>query len=117
LPNWIVLPSAALVLTLQLALFPGDALEWVVASLGCFALLLALAVVRPGGIGMGDAKLGLLLGAGLGIDVAMAMLVGCLALWPVAAYILARDGLDARSKALPLGPALALGAALVTLAG
>jgi leader peptidase (prepilin peptidase) / N-methyltransferase len=117
LPNWIVLPSAALVLTLQLALFPGDAVEWVVASFGCFTVLLALALVRPGGIGMGDAKLGLLLGAGLGTDVAMAMLVGCLALWPVAVYILARHGLDARSKALPLGPALALGAALVTLAG
>jgi leader peptidase (prepilin peptidase)/N-methyltransferase len=117
LPNRIVLPAAAAVLILQVSLFPDDALEWVLASVGCFAILLALALVKPGGIGMGDAKLGLLLGAGLGLDVAMAMLIGCLALWPVAAYIVARDGLDARTRALPLGPALALGAALVTLTG
>jgi leader peptidase (prepilin peptidase) / N-methyltransferase len=117
LPNRIVLPSAAAVLILQVSLFPGDALEWVLASVGCFAVLLALALIKPGGIGMGDAKLGLLLGAGLGIDVAMAVFIGCLALWPIAAYILARDGLDARTTALPLGPALAFGAAAVTLMG
>jgi leader peptidase (prepilin peptidase)/N-methyltransferase len=117
LPNRIVLPSAAAVLILQVSLFPGDALEWVLASAGCFAVLLALALARPGGVGMGDAKLGLLLGAGLGLDAAMAMLIGCLALWPVAAYILARDGLGARTRALPLGPALALGAVAVVLTG
>ena len=115
LPNRIVLPAAALVLGLQLALFPGDALEWILAAVGAFAVLLVLALTRPGGLGMGDAKLGLLLGAGLGLDVATALFIGCLALWPVAVYILAREGLDARSRALPLGPALAFGAAVVTL--
>jgi leader peptidase (prepilin peptidase) / N-methyltransferase len=117
LPNRIVLPAAAAVLGLQLALFPGDALEWVLSAAGCFALLLVLALSWRGSLGMGDAKLGLLLGAGLGMDVVTAMLVGCLALWPVAAFILARDGLAARKNAIPLGPALAFGAAVVTLVG
>jgi len=115
LPNRIVLPSAGLVLTLQLLLFPGDAVAWVVASLGAAALLLALALAKPGGIGMGDVKLGLLLGAGLGADVTVAMLIGVLALWPSALWVVLHGGVDARKKALPLGPALALGAAVVVL--
>jgi leader peptidase (prepilin peptidase) / N-methyltransferase len=117
LPTQVVLPAAATVLILQLALFPDNALEWVLSSVGCFALLLVLALSRRGALGMGDATLGLLLGAGLGLDVAMALLIGSLALWPVAAFILVRDGLDARKTQLPLGPALALGAAVVILTG
>jgi uncharacterized membrane protein (UPF0127 family) len=117
IPNVIVLPAAALVLGLQLALFPDQALEWVLASVGCFSLLLVLTLVKPGGLGMGDVKLGLLLGAGLGLDVAMALLLGFLALWPVALYLVLTDGPDARKLTLPLGPALALGAAIVALAG
>jgi uncharacterized membrane protein (UPF0127 family)/Flp pilus assembly protein protease CpaA len=117
IPNVIVLPAAVLVLGLQLALFPDQALEWVLASVGCFSLLLVLTLLKPGGLGMGDVKLGLLLGAGLGLDVAMALLLGFLALWPVAAYLVLTDGPDARKQTLPLGPALALGAAIVALAG
>ena len=102
----------------SLALFPDQALEWVLASVGCFSLLLVLTLLKPGGLGMGDVKLGLLLGAGLGLDVATAVLLGCLALWPVALYVvLTADGPDARKRTLPLGPALALGAAIVALAG
>ena len=117
IPNVIVLPAAALVLGLQLALFPDRALEWVLASLGCFALLFVLTLLKPGGLGMGDVKLGLLLGAGLGMDVALALLLGFLALWPVAVYLVLTDGPEARKQTLPLGPALALGAAIVALAG
>jgi uncharacterized membrane protein (UPF0127 family)/Flp pilus assembly protein protease CpaA len=117
IPNVIVLPAAALVLGLQLALFPDQALEWILASVGCFSLLLVLTLIKPGGLGMGDVKLGLLLGAGLGLDVAMALLLGFLALWPVALYLVLTDGADARKQTLPLGPALALGAAIVALAG
>jgi uncharacterized membrane protein (UPF0127 family) len=117
LPNRIVLPSAALVLGLQLVLFPDQALEWTLASLGCAVALLVLTLAKPGGIGMGDVKLGLLLGAGLGADVAMALLLGFLALWPVAIYVVLTNGPAGRKRTLPLGPALALGAALVVLAG
>lgn len=117
LPNVIVLPAAALVLALQLVLFPHNALETVLAAVGCAGLLLVLTLLKPGGLGMGDVKLGLLLGAGLGLDVAMAMLLGFLALWPVAVYLVLKGGVEARKQTLPLGPALALGAALVALAG
>ena len=80
-------------------------------------MLLILALIKPGGIGMGDVKLGLLLGAGLGLQAATALLIGFVALWPVALWILLRDGRDARTQTLPLGPALAFGAAVVALVG
>jgi prepilin signal peptidase PulO-like enzyme (type II secretory pathway) len=117
LPIPIVLPAAAVVLALQLVLFPSDALEWVLAAAITFGILLALSAARRDSLGMGDALVGFLLGAGLGADVAYAMLLGCLALWPVAAYIVFYEGADARKKAIPLTPALALGAAVVVLAG
>lgn len=117
IPNLLVLPAAAVALALQLALFPDDAVEWLVAAGGCFLALLAVALVRRGGIGVGDVKLGLLLGAGLGSEVVTAVLIGFLALWPVAAWIVLRDGSGGRTQTLPLTPALALGAALVLLSG
>jgi prepilin signal peptidase PulO-like enzyme (type II secretory pathway) len=117
LPISIVLPCAAAVLALQLALFPDDSLEWVLSAATTFAILLALSGMRRDSLGVGDALVGFLLGAGLGADVVYAMLIGCLALWPVAAYLVFHEGADARKKAIPLTPALALGAALAVLAG
>lgn len=116
IPHRIVLPAAAAVLALRLGLFPDDALEWMLAALGTFVLLLSIALIRRDSIGVGDAEVGLLLGAGLGIDVAYAILIGVLALWPVAGYMVLKGGVEARKTALPLTPALALGAAIVALA-
>ena len=116
LPNKVVLPSAAIVLLAQIALFPGQALEWTLASLGTFTALLLLALIRPGGLGMGDVKLGLLLGAGLGAQVVTAVAIGFAAIWPVAVWLIVRNGSAAFKRALPFGPALAFGAAVVTLA-
>ncbi len=104
-------------LALQVGLFPDQALEWILASLGTFSALLVLALIRPGGLGMGDVKLGLLLGAGLGVQVVGAVAIGCAAIWPVALWLLLRHGSAAFKRALPFGPALAFGAAVVTLAG
>src|SRR5215210_4697193 len=70
IPNRIVLPAAGVMLAAQTALLPDRALEWLLAALGAAGLLLVLALIRPGGLGMGDVKLGLLLGAGLGHHVA-----------------------------------------------
>jgi leader peptidase (prepilin peptidase)/N-methyltransferase len=116
-PNRIVLPAAALVLGLRLALFPDRALEWILASVLTCAILLALSMLKRDSLGAGDAKLGLLLGAGLGSDVAVAMLIGVVAVWPVAAYLVFHEGVDARKKAIPLAPAFAFGAAVVALSG
>jgi prepilin signal peptidase PulO-like enzyme (type II secretory pathway) len=115
-PVRLVLPATGVLLALQLVLFPDQALEWVLASVLAFAGLAALWAVKRDGIELRDATLGLLLGAGLGSEVAVAMFFGFLAIWPAAVYLLLRDGVDARKASVPLAPAFTIGAALVVFA-
>src|SRR5579875_2147059 len=96
IPNRIVLPAAVLVLAAQTAVRPSP--QWAIAALAA-----------PGGMGMGDVKLALLLGAMLGKTVSVAMLVGMLSAFVPAVYLLLRHGLAARKAKLPFGPFLALG--------
>ena len=117
LPDRTVLPAAAVVLALQLVLFPGQALEWVLAPVLAFAVLFVPFLVRPSGIGFGDVKLMLLLGAALGFAFLDALLIGFLLCVPVALFLLARDGAAARTRSLPLGPFFAAGAVLATFFG
>jgi prepilin signal peptidase PulO-like enzyme (type II secretory pathway) len=66
---------------------------------------------------MGDVKLALLLGAMLGRDVALALMLGfVLALLP-SLVLFMRHGSRARKMAIPLVPFLALGAVVVLFAG
>jgi leader peptidase (prepilin peptidase)/N-methyltransferase len=113
IPNQIVLPAAGAVLAAQMAFFPSQAAEWTLAPLCASAGLFSLAVISPDGLGMGDVKLGLLLGAGLGRDVILALALGFVALLPVALWLLLRHGAQARKRTLALGPALAFGAIVV----
>lgn len=117
LPNRIVLPAAAAVLLLHLTFYPGNAVEWVAASLGAAVFLFLPTLLNSSGIGMGDVKLALLLGAMLGGDVLAALIVGFLTLWPVALYLFATQGWAARKQTLPLGPSLAFGSIVVLLLG
>jgi leader peptidase (prepilin peptidase) / N-methyltransferase len=117
LPNRIVLPAAAAVLLLQLTFYPGNAVEWVAASLGAAVFLFLPTLLNASGIGMGDVKLALLLGAMLGGDVLAALIIGFLSLWPVALYLFATQGWRARKQTLPLGPPLAFGSIVVLLLG
>ena len=110
LPNRIVLPAAALVLAARLATAPSHWAVWLAASLGTAACFLLLALVYPAGLGMGDVKLMLLLGAALGSSILPALFVGASAGAVAAVALLVRDGAAARKRALPYGPFLAFGA-------
>ena len=115
IPNRIVLPAAAVCLVAQTALEPS--LEWAVAALGASAFLLVAALAYPGGMGMGDVKLALLMGAVLGRTVPVALMAGMvLALLP-SAVLLARHGAKARKMGVPFGPFLALGSVLALFWG
>jgi leader peptidase (prepilin peptidase) / N-methyltransferase len=109
LPNRIVLPAAAAVLVTQIAFFPDRALEWTIASLGAALFLFLPLLVYPSGMGMGDVKLALLLGAALGQAVVTALVLGFLFVVPVALFLLVRGGAAARKTAIPFGPFLAAG--------
>jgi len=115
IPNRIVLPAAALVLVAQTAVHPSP--EWAIAAFGASAFLLAAALAYPAGMGMGDVKLALLLGAMLGRTVPVALLLGMVTALLPAIVLVARHGSAARKMGIPLGPFLALGAVVALFAG
>jgi leader peptidase (prepilin peptidase) / N-methyltransferase len=115
IPNRIVVPAWLAVLLAHLALHPRHALEWVVASFGAGAFFLILLLVYPPGLGMGDVKLALLIGAALGWSVMAALFLGTLAAGVISAALLLAHGSMARKRAIPLGPFLAAGAIVVLL--
>jgi len=117
LPDKIVLPSAAVVLGANVALDPGRAPEWVLAALGASLFLFLALLAYPKGMGMGDVKLALLLGAMLGKTVSAALMVGMVAALVPAVWLLARHGAKARKMGIPFGPFLALGAVVALFFG
>jgi leader peptidase (prepilin peptidase)/N-methyltransferase len=115
IPHRIVVPSWIAVLLAQIAIFPGHWVQWVVASFGAGLFFLAIALAYPAGLGMGDVKLALLIGAALGWPVLTALFLGTLASGLVAGVMLFKEGSAARKRAIPLGPFLAGGAIVVLL--
>jgi leader peptidase (prepilin peptidase) / N-methyltransferase len=115
IPNRIVLPATAVVLVAQTAIEPSPV--WLLAALGASGFLFAAALAYPAGMGMGDVKLALLMGAALGKTVSVAMLSGMLFALVPSMYLLARHGQKARKMGIPFGPFLALGSVLALFAG
>jgi leader peptidase (prepilin peptidase)/N-methyltransferase len=114
-PDRIVLPATLVVLTAQMIRDPSP--EWFIAAF-CAALFLFLAVLAyPAGMGMGDVKLALLMGAALGKLVAVAMMVGMLAALVPGIYLMARHGQAARKMGIPFAPFLAIGSIVALFAG
>ena len=107
IPNRIVVPAAAIVLaanTLR-TLSP----QWAVAAFAASAFLFAAALAYPAGMGMGDVKLALLMGAALGRTVPVALMLGMFAAIVPGIYLLAKYGKAGRKMGVPFGPFLALG--------
>ena len=115
IPNRIVLPATAIVLVARTALEPSP--EWALAAFGAFAFLFLAALAYPKGMGMGDAKLALLIGAALGASAAVALMLALLFALVPSVVLLARHGAAARKQAIPFGPFLGLGAVVALFAG
>jgi leader peptidase (prepilin peptidase) / N-methyltransferase len=115
IPNRIVLPAVAVVLVAQTMLQPSP--EWTIAALGASLFLFVAALAYPAGMGMGDVKFALLLGAMLGRTVPVAMMIAMLAALVPALVLLARHGSAARKMGIPFGPFLALGGIVTLFAG
>ena len=114
-PNRIVIPAAAIVLVAHTALDPSPA--WAVGALGASGFLFVAALAYPAGMGMGDVKLALLLGAMLGKLVAVGLMLGMLFALVPSVVLLARHGRAARKMGIPFAPFLALGAVVALFAG
>jgi leader peptidase (prepilin peptidase)/N-methyltransferase len=115
IPNNIVLPAAAIVLAARTIVHPS--VVWIVAGAGAAAFLLAAALVRPGGMGMGDVKLALLLGVAVGRTVPLALAVALAAAAVPSVVLLARYGAKGRTMGIPFAPFLALGGVVALVAG
>jgi leader peptidase (prepilin peptidase)/N-methyltransferase len=115
IPNRIVLPAWIAVLLAHLAIHPAHWLEFLVASFGAGLFFLVVALVYPAGLGMGDVKLALLIGAALGWAVVGALLLGTLSAGLFGAILLFKEGSSARKRAIQLGPFLAAGAIVILL--
>ncbi len=116
IPNVVVLPAAALALAVSIG---SDAKRWwiyLAAAFGSAAFFFLLALLWPGGMGMGDVKLAFFMGALLGVVVLVALFLAFLvgAVVGLALILAKRKG---RKSALPFGPFLALGTVIGMLYG
>jgi leader peptidase (prepilin peptidase) / N-methyltransferase len=106
-PNVVVLPATVVVLVAMTALHPS--VEWVLGAFGASLFFFVAAVAHPKGLGMGDVKLALLLGAMLGRTVPVALMIGMLSALAPSIVLFARHGAAARKMKIPFAPFLALG--------
>jgi leader peptidase (prepilin peptidase) / N-methyltransferase len=114
-PNWVVLPAAAAVLALQTVAHPSPV--WAVGAVGAAGFFFLAALAYPGGMGMGDVKLALLIGAMLGRTTPVGIMLGLLLGLIPSVVLIARHGSGARKLAIPFAPFLAAGAVVALFAG
>jgi len=114
-PDRVVLPAAAAVLALQTAFHPSP--EWALGAVGAAGFFFLAALAYPSGMGLGDVKLALLIGALLGRTTPVAIMLALfLGLVPSVAMF-AHHGLAARKLKIPFAPFLAAGAVIALFAG
>lgn len=116
LPNTIVGPAAIIGFALSVLANPS---EWWVYLLSAAALagaLFALAILYSGGMGMGDVKMGGMLGLFLGPYALLAVFLGALA-GALAGGVLMTAGKMQRRTPLPFGVFMAFGGLLSLFAG
>ena len=115
IPNRIVLPATVVVLVANTLRDPS--LEWIIAALAASGFLFTAALIYPAGMGMGDVKLALLMGAALGKTVPVALMAGMVAAMVPSLVLFARHGSKARKMGIPFGPFLALGSVVALFWG
>jgi leader peptidase (prepilin peptidase)/N-methyltransferase len=114
-PNRIVVPAAGVALVAHTLIDPS--LAWLAWSLAASGALFLVVLAYPKGLGMGDVKLALLLGAVLGPSVTVALMLGLFAALVPSVVLLSRHGAGARKMGVPLVPFLSLGAVVALFFG
>ena len=109
IPNPIVAFGAVAAVAIVAATDPDSLPEDLLAAAIGGLVFGGIALAYPRGMGMGDAKLVAMMGLYLGRAMAPAALIGLLAGAIVGGALIARHGAEARKRAIPFGPFLALG--------
>jgi leader peptidase (prepilin peptidase) / N-methyltransferase len=114
-PNRIVLPATAVLLPAHVLVDPTPA--WILGAFGASLFLFLAVLSYPAGMGMGDVKLALFMGAMLGQTVAVALMIGMVSALVPSVLLLAKHGSKARKIGIPFAPFLALGSLVALFAG
>lgn len=109
IPNVLVLAGALAGIAIVLAFDLGDLDQRALAVAIAGGAMFLLALAYPRGMGMGDAKLVAMMAIYLGRAIAPALLIGFAVGAVVGLALIARHGSEARKRAVPFGPFLALG--------
>lgn len=109
LPNEIILAATLATGLIVAASMPHSFLSHLAAGAALGGFFFVFGTIFSGSVGMGDAKLGFLLGLALGSQVFGAAIIAFAGLLVAALYILATRGVSARKDSIPFGPFLALG--------
>lgn len=112
LPNTIVFPTTLVVGVILAVGAPSSFPKHLLAAVALGGFFFAFALIFPGSMGFGDAKLGFLLGLALGARTIAAAIYAVAGLLVAALYILATRGASARKDMIPFGPFLAAGGIL-----
>jgi prepilin signal peptidase PulO-like enzyme (type II secretory pathway) len=114
-PNVITYPSIVIALVAAVFMPDADLLGAVIAALAAGGMFLVLAVITNGGLGLGDVKLAILIGAMLGLPAALQSLFLGVIAGGLVIFILFALGVVGRRSPVPYAPFLALAAIGVTL--
>lgn len=118
IPNAVVGPASVVAVVVGLIADPSGVPAQAFAGVATGAFLLIFAVLARGGLGMGDVKLGVVLGLFLGRMVVLALVAGLVLSAVFSIGVLFRYGIaEGRKVAIPMGPFLAVGGAVAVLAG
>jgi leader peptidase (prepilin peptidase) / N-methyltransferase len=116
LPNIIIGPASLVGFTLSVLESPERWWLYPISALAVAGALFALAILYPGGMGMGDVKMGGMLGVYLGPYAAPAIFLGALCGALVGGTLMSLGRMERRS-ALPFGAFMALGGIVALFAG
>jgi len=116
IPNQLTIGGLVVVLLLTALFEPRFATERLIFCCAAFTFFLTAALMRPGGIGLGDVKLVAVVGAALGAASVAAIGVALVGGAVAGVVIAARHGwARARTATLPLAPFLAAGSLTILL--
>jgi leader peptidase (prepilin peptidase)/N-methyltransferase len=109
IPNAIVLAGSIAAVAIVAITDSGELGENALAAAIAGGIMFLIVLAYPRGMGMGDAKLVGMMGLYLGRAIAPAVLIGFLVGALVGVALILRHGAEARKRAVPFGPFLALG--------
>lgn len=113
-PNVVTYPSIVVALLAAVFMPDADLQSAVIAALAAGFCFFVLAVITRGGLGLGDVKLAVLIGALLGLNAVAAIFWGVVA-GGVVIFALYATGVVGRKEPVPYAPFLAIAAISVAL--